>query len=78
MDAPTECGHTTHLRDLESDTDDTEDYVEPLEEGDQLFEFDTEAYIRKVSFATELAAKANARRKEQTLEEMLPPHYLKY
>ena len=74
MGAPPECGHTTHLRDLESDIDDTEDYVEPLEEGDRLFEFDTEAYIRKVSFATELAAKANAGMKEQSLEEMLPPH----
>ena len=27
---------------------------------------------------TELAAKANAGKKEQTLEEMLPPHYLEY
>ena len=31
-----------------------------------------------LSFATELAAKANAGKKEQTLEEMLPPHYLEY
>ena len=31
---PAECGHTTYLRDLESDTDCTEDYTEPLEEGD--------------------------------------------
>jgi len=72
---PAECGYTTYLRDLESDTDDTEDYVEHLERAIDLFEFDTEAYIRK------LASPPNSRQKPTQEEKNkhsrnVPPHYL--
>ena len=76
---PNTCGYTTSLRELEEDDDAPEPpSINELEDGDRLFAFDTEAYIRKVSFATELAAKANKGKRTKTLEEMLPPHYLKY
>ena len=59
------------------EADKEEDPVE-LKPGDKLYVMDIDTYLWKMNIAMELAIKAAEGKKEKTLEEMLPPHYLEY
>ena len=72
---PKECDYIEDLRDPEADEENERVELKP---GDKLYALDMDAYLRKTNIATELAIKAAEGKVEKTLEEMLPPHYLKY
>lgn len=52
--------------------------MEGLEEGNELYAFNTNTYIRRMSMETALAVRAEKGKKEKNLKETLPPHYLEY
>jgi hypothetical protein len=75
---PDECGYISSLNDLDGDPEVETSTTIPLAEGDKLYAFYIEGYLKIRTHATDLAIEAGKNKKVKTFEKTVPKHYHGY